>query len=81
MAFKFDFKKMVVCLNNLEQTSRTYTLLGFVKESSLSDSSVQKELELSAVVLVVEMCVTKSLVFLRAEAWPQTEGFGFRGQL
>lgn len=81
MAFKFDFKKMVVCLNNLEQTSRTYTLLGFVKESSLSDSSVQKELELSAVVLVVEVCVTKSLVFLRAEVWPQPEGFGFRGQL
>lgn len=55
MAFKFDLKKkMVVCLNNLEQTSRTYSLLGFVKESSLSDSSIQKELELLALVLLVE---------------------------
>lgn len=45
---------MVVCLNNLEQTTRTYSLLGFVKESSLSDSSIQKELELLALVLLVE---------------------------
>jgi len=67
MALKFDFTRMVVCLNNLEQTSRTYALLGFGKKSSLSDSSVQKELELLALVLVVETCVTRSLILLHRE--------------
>ncbi|KAK2519941.1 Bmpr1b [Columba guinea] len=43
---------------------RTEALLGFVKESWLSDSSVRKELELSALVLLVETCVVKSLIFL-----------------
>lgn len=72
MAFKFDFKKWLCVFNNLERADKWNLLTpGIHKEPLLSDSSAQKQLELSAVVLVVEARAPKFLIFLYTEMCPE----------